>query len=51
MIRAVVEEAAALASLDRIAAWPQALILPGHGRPFTGGPRAAADQARQAGPS
>jgi glyoxylase-like metal-dependent hydrolase (beta-lactamase superfamily II) len=43
------DSAAALASLDRIAALPQSLILPGHGRPFTDGPRAAADQARQAG--
>ncbi|HWG26004.1 MBL fold metallo-hydrolase [Actinospica sp.] len=41
--------AAALASLDRIAALPQALILPGHGRPFADGPRAAADQARHVG--
>jgi glyoxylase-like metal-dependent hydrolase (beta-lactamase superfamily II) len=45
------DSAAALASLDRIAALPQSLILPGHGRPFTDSPRAAADQARQAGTS
>jgi glyoxylase-like metal-dependent hydrolase (beta-lactamase superfamily II) len=45
------DSAAALASLDQIAALPQSLILPGHGRPFTDGPRAAADQARQAGTS
>jgi glyoxylase-like metal-dependent hydrolase (beta-lactamase superfamily II) len=40
---------AALASLDRLAELPAALVLPGHGEPFTGGPRAAADQARRAG--
>jgi glyoxylase-like metal-dependent hydrolase (beta-lactamase superfamily II) len=41
--------AAATASLDRLAELPAALVLPGHGEPFTGGPRAAADQARRAG--
>jgi glyoxylase-like metal-dependent hydrolase (beta-lactamase superfamily II) len=43
------DSAAALASLDRLATLPPSLILPGHGHPFTGGPQAAADQARQAG--
>jgi len=38
-----------LASLDRIAALPHSLILPGHGHPFTGGPRAAAEQAMATG--
>lgn len=36
---------AAMTSLDQIAALPHALILPGHGDPFTDGPRAAAEQA------
>ena len=45
------DSAAALASLDRLAALPQSLVLPGHGQPFADGPRAAADQARQAGVS
>ena len=41
--------AEALASLDRLAALPDSLILPGHGDPFNDGPRAAAELARQAG--
>lgn len=40
---------AALASLDRLAALPPSLLLPGHGEPFAGGPHAAADHARAAG--
>jgi glyoxylase-like metal-dependent hydrolase (beta-lactamase superfamily II) len=40
---------AALASLDRLSELPASLVLPGHGDPFAGGPRAAADQARHAG--
>jgi len=43
------DSAAALASLDRLAQLPMALLLPGHGEAFAGGPRAAAAQARQAG--
>lgn len=43
------DSAAALASLDRLAELPMSLLLPGHGDPFTGGPRAAAAQARHAG--
>ena len=41
--------AAALASLDRLAELPMALLLPGHGSAFAGGPSAAATQARDAG--
>ena len=41
--------AAALASLDRLAELPMAVLLPGHGDAFAGGPQAAADQARRAG--
>lgn len=40
---------AALASLDRLARTAAALLLPGHGEPFTGGPHAAVEQARRAG--
>ena len=43
------DSAAALASLDRLASLPASLLLPGHGEPFPGGSRAAADQARRAG--
>jgi glyoxylase-like metal-dependent hydrolase (beta-lactamase superfamily II) len=39
------DSTAAAASLDRIAVLPHLLILPGHGDPFTDGPRAAAQQA------
>ncbi|MEE4544732.1 MBL fold metallo-hydrolase [Streptomyces sp. V4-01] len=42
---------AALASLDRLATLPPSLLLPGHGEPFAGGPRAAAEQARTAWPA
>jgi glyoxylase-like metal-dependent hydrolase (beta-lactamase superfamily II) len=43
------DSAAALASLDRLAELPMALLLPGHGGAFAGGPQAAATQARHAG--
>jgi glyoxylase-like metal-dependent hydrolase (beta-lactamase superfamily II) len=43
------DSAEALASLDRLAELPMALVLPGHGDPFAGGPKAAATLARQAG--
>jgi glyoxylase-like metal-dependent hydrolase (beta-lactamase superfamily II) len=43
------DTAAALASLDRLAQLPASVVLPGHGKPFTGGPRAAVEQARHAG--
>ncbi len=43
------DTATAVASLDRLADLPATLVLPGHGDPFPGGPRAAADQARAAG--
>lgn len=43
------DSTAALAALDRLAQIPASLLLPGHGEPFTDGPRAAADQARHAG--
>jgi glyoxylase-like metal-dependent hydrolase (beta-lactamase superfamily II) len=41
--------AQALASLDRLAALPDCLILPGHGDLFDDGPRAAAELARREG--
>ncbi len=41
--------AAALASLDRLAELPPALLLPGHGPAFADGPQAAATQARHVG--
>jgi glyoxylase-like metal-dependent hydrolase (beta-lactamase superfamily II) len=41
--------AAALNSLDTLAALDVPLVLPGHGDPFTGGAAAAAEQARKAG--
>ncbi|MEV1007549.1 MBL fold metallo-hydrolase [Streptomyces sp. NPDC049881] len=40
------DSAAALASLDRLEDLPASLLLPGHGDPFTGGPRAAVRLAR-----
>jgi len=40
---------AALAALDRLDELPADLLLPGHGEAFTGGARAAAQQARQFG--
>ena len=43
------DSAAALASLDRLAGLPMALVLPGHGDAFAGGPQAAARQAETAG--
>ena len=43
------DSASALASLDKLAELPMALLLPGHGEAFAGGPRAAATQARQTG--
>jgi glyoxylase-like metal-dependent hydrolase (beta-lactamase superfamily II) len=43
------DSAAALASLDKLAELPMALVLPGHGDPFSGGPQTAAAQARQTG--
>ncbi|MFE6165122.1 MBL fold metallo-hydrolase [Streptomyces sp. NPDC056486] len=43
------DSATALASLDRLAELPMALLLPGHGAPFTDGPQAAATQARHTG--
>jgi glyoxylase-like metal-dependent hydrolase (beta-lactamase superfamily II) len=43
------DSAAALTSLDRLAELPASVLLPGHGQPFTGSPRAAADQARGVG--
>jgi len=43
------DSAAALASLDRLDELSAAVLLPGHGQPFTGSPSAAAHQARQAG--
>lgn len=43
------DSAAALASLDRLGALPDSLILPGHGDLFDDGPRAAAELARRAG--
>lgn len=39
----------ALASLDRLAGLPQALVLPGHGAPFTHGAAAAAHRALEHG--
>lgn len=41
--------AAALASLDRLAQVPPALLLPGHGPEFPDGPQAAVAQARSVG--
>ncbi|GJF33930.1 MBL fold metallo-hydrolase [Kitasatospora sp. NE20-6] len=41
--------AASHASLDRIAALPATLLLPGHGEPFAGAPGDAAELARRAG--
>lgn len=41
----------ALLSLDALAATGATTVLPGHGEPWTGGIAAAADLARQAGPS
>jgi glyoxylase-like metal-dependent hydrolase (beta-lactamase superfamily II) len=43
------DSAAALASLDRLAELPMALLLPGHGDAFADGPQAAAALARDAG--
>ena len=43
------DSAAALASLDKLAELPMALLLPGHGDPFAGGPQAAVTQARHVG--
>jgi glyoxylase-like metal-dependent hydrolase (beta-lactamase superfamily II) len=43
------DSAAALTSLDRLDELAATTLLPGHGRPFTGHPRAATHQARQAG--
>jgi glyoxylase-like metal-dependent hydrolase (beta-lactamase superfamily II) len=43
------ESAAALAALDHLDGLDAAMLLPGHGQPFTAGPHAAAQQARQAG--
>lgn len=43
------DSGAALASLDKLAELPMALLLPGHGDAFAGGPQAAAAQARLAG--
>ncbi|WP_446042296.1 MBL fold metallo-hydrolase [Streptomyces sp. SID1121] len=41
--------AAALASLELLSGPAGALVLPGHGEPFTEGPRAAVERARAAG--
>ena len=44
------DSAEALASLDEVAALPgSTLLLPGHGDPFTDGPRAAVIRARATG--
>lgn len=43
------DSAAALGSLDQLAKLPMALLLPGHGDAFAGGPQAAATQARHTG--
>jgi glyoxylase-like metal-dependent hydrolase (beta-lactamase superfamily II) len=43
------DSAAALAALDRLDELAVTILLPGHGRPFTGAPRAAAQQARSIG--
>ncbi|MCW2917019.1 MAG: Beta-lactamase [Actinomycetia bacterium] len=43
------DSTAALASLDRLDELNVSLLLPGHGQPFTGSPRAATDQARRTG--
>ena len=44
------DSAQALESLERLAALPRrTLLLPGHGGPFTDGPRAAVIRARATG--
>ncbi len=43
------DSAAALAALDRLDNLSATIVLPGHGRPFTGNPGAAAQQARKTG--
>ncbi|MFC1432191.1 MBL fold metallo-hydrolase [Streptacidiphilus sp. N1-3] len=43
------DSAAALASLDRLPELPDAVLLPGHGDPFTGGIAAATAEARRRG--
>ena len=43
------DSAAALSALDCLDSMDAAVLLPGHGEPFTGGPHAAVQQARQAG--
>jgi len=48
---ATADSAEALASLDALADTDAAVVLPGHGDPFSGGIRLAAAQARAAGPS
>jgi glyoxylase-like metal-dependent hydrolase (beta-lactamase superfamily II) len=45
------DSAAALASLDRLAQVPMALLLPGHGDPYLDGPQAAAAAARRVSPA
>jgi glyoxylase-like metal-dependent hydrolase (beta-lactamase superfamily II) len=46
-----VSSAQCLESLGRIEGLSAAIVLPGHGEPWTGGPAAAAAQARETGPS
>jgi glyoxylase-like metal-dependent hydrolase (beta-lactamase superfamily II) len=46
-----VDSAQAIASLTRIAETGAAIVLPGHGEPWTDGAAAAVDRARAAGPS
>ncbi|MFC4032366.1 MBL fold metallo-hydrolase [Streptomyces polygonati] len=43
------DSAAALTALDRLDELAATVLLPGHGRPFTGTPQAAARQARRTG--
>ena len=43
------DSAAAMASLDLLDPLPAALLLPGHGEPFTGPPASATRRAREAG--
>lgn len=43
------DSVAALAALNRLDDLDATVLLPGHGQPFTGGPHAAVQQARQAG--
>ncbi|MFS0700660.1 MBL fold metallo-hydrolase [Cellulomonas sp. 179-A 4D5 NHS] len=48
---ATADSGLALRSLDALARTRAGLVLPGHGEPWTGGVRAAAAEARSAGPS